>query len=235
MLEKAILESTIFYNFSRIFQQFSTVTSVDLNNTTENNNHITQERPVAKEIMTTTLKLKAIFYSIFQAPNPMMIQKSMRHADAFIDTDNNDYRIKREKNNESVRKSRAKNRVKLQECSSNVQELNRENVHLNKKLENLQSELHTLKGLFQHCFSFNLDNLSIKPSDIPTSTLNKIIMQNKSISKSTQQQQNSIENPIESTSKVLPMNDMDNYYVNQIKKAFSNIVKPDVNVNLVEK
>ena len=38
MLEKAILESTIFYNFSRIFQQFTTASSVDLsdNNTISN-------------------------------------------------------------------------------------------------------------------------------------------------------------------------------------------------------
>lgn len=244
MLEKAILESTIFYNFSRIFQQFSTATSVDLNNTTENKNthttalieDIKKEGPIAKEIMSTTLKFKAIFYSIFQSPNPMLIQKSMRHVDSFADTnDTNDYRIKREKNNESVRKSRAKNRVKLQECSSSVQDLNRENVQLNKKLDGLQSELYTLKGLFQHCFSFKLDNLSIKPSEIPTSTLHKIIMQNKGLGTSSTQQ-NYIEKPIESTSKTtLPMNDIDNHYVNQIKKALSNIVSPSANINPVSK
>lgn len=105
----------------------------------------------------------------------------MKHIDSTQLTNGEDefsseYRIRREKNNESVRKSRAKNRMKLQECASHVQELKRENNQLNKHLEGLQSELFTLKGLFQHCFSFNLNNLSIKPSEIPTSALYTIIM-----------------------------------------------------------
>lgn len=90
-----------------------------------------------------------------------------------------DYRIKREKNNESVRKSRAKNRVKLQECAVRVKELKTENVELNNKLSNLQTELFTLRGLFQYCFSFNSNQMQVKPSEIPTSSLYKIIMQNK--------------------------------------------------------
>lgn len=154
----------------------------------------------------------------------MLIQKSMRHVDAYEDTDN--YRLKREKNNESVRKSRAKNRVKLQECSSSVKALQMENVQLNQNLESLQSELQTLKGLFQHCFSFNLNNLAIKPSDIPTSTLYKIIMNNKAqTATATQEVPKSPEMP----SKSISLNDVDNYYVNQIKNALSNIVKTDLN------
>ena len=151
----------------------------------------------------------------------MLIQKSMRHVDAFEDTDN--YRIKREKNNESVRKSRAKNRVKLQECSTSVKALQMENVQLNQNLENLQGELQTLKGLFQHCFSFNLNNLAIKPSDIPTSTLYKIIMQNKS-----QTTKVTTKEVPKSTEISSSLNEVDNYYVNQIKNALSNIVKTDL-------
>lgn len=90
--------------------------------------------------------------------------------------DHSDYRRRREKNNESVRKSRAKNRMIVQECAQSVHELKQENNVLSKQLSTLQEELVTLKGLFQHCFSFNLNNLSIKPSDIPTSTLYNIIM-----------------------------------------------------------
>jgi hypothetical protein len=41
----------------------------------------------------------------------------MKHVNAFESEDKNEYRKKREKNNESVRKSRAKNRVKIQECA----------------------------------------------------------------------------------------------------------------------
>lgn len=230
MLEKAILESTIFYNFSRIFQQFTTASSVDLsdNNTISN----AEGRVEAKKNMTTALKLKAIFNAVFFAPNPMLIQKSMRHVDASFDSthnDTNEYRLKREKNNESVRKSRAKNRVKLQECSSSVKDLKLENIQLNDKLNRLQSELYTLKGLFQHCFTFDLNNLSIKPSDIPTSTLYKIIMQNKT-------QTTTLPNQTAPTqSSKLVMNDVDNYYVDQIKNALTDISKPDVYVNSIEK
>lgn len=90
-----------------------------------------------------------------------------------------EYRIKREKNNESVRKSRAKNRVKVQECALRVKELKDESVELNTKLVDLQSELSTLRSLFQYCFSFNTNQMPFKPSEVPTTTLYKIIMQNK--------------------------------------------------------
>jgi len=100
----------------------------------------------------------------------------MKHVDASTYDDSSDYRIRRERNNESVRKSRAKNRMKLQDCATQVQELKVENVQLNKTLDSLQSELFTLKGLFQHCFAYNLNNLPIKPSDVSTSTLYNIIM-----------------------------------------------------------
>jgi hypothetical protein len=145
---------------------------------------------------TTSLKLKTLWFSFFQPQNTYLIQKSMKSStldsNSSLTNSNDDssttttttasmprdgdYRRRREKNNESVRKSRAKNRQILQECASHVQELRKENVQLNSQLSTLQDELLTLKSLFQHCFSFNLNNLSIKPSDIPTSTLYKIIM-----------------------------------------------------------
>lgn len=194
-----------------------------------------------------SLKFKAVIYAIFQPSQPMLIQKSMRHVDAISLDSDAEYRLKREKNNESVRKSRAKNRVKLQECSMNVNELKHENVQLNKKLESLQSELYTLKGLFQHCFSFNLNSLSIKPSEIPTSTLYKIITQNKPVLMQTPPSSvasspvaNAAElkqEPVESGSqnKSLVLNEVDNYYVNQIKNALSNMVKPNVNMGPIDK
>lgn len=100
----------------------------------------------------------------------------MKSVDTSLSDDRDEYRRRREKNNESVRKSRAKNRMLVQECAQSVQELKNESTVLNKQLSTLQEELVTLKGLFQHCFSFNLNNLSIKPNDIPTSTLYNIIM-----------------------------------------------------------
>lgn len=269
MLEKAILESTIFYNFSRIYHQLTTsVTTVDLENTFDTSNtsagvvnnssqiSTTTSQQIANQIatkpkMSASLKFKAILYAIFQPSQPMLIQKSMRHVDAISlnDTDA-EYRLKREKNNESVRKSRAKNRVKLQECSMSVNELKSENVQLNRKLESLQSELYTLKGLFQHCFSFNLNNLSIKPSEIPTSTLTKIIMQNKPMMIQTppdtptssvasspiaELKQEPVDTTSSQSKQSLVLNEVDNYYVNQIKNALSNMVKPNVNMNPIEK
>ncbi|CAF0715407.1 unnamed protein product [Brachionus calyciflorus] len=131
---------------------------------------------------TMTMKLKSIWGSIFQAQNTYFISKSMKSMDSSSiassssNEDSSDYRIRREKNNESVRKSRAKNRMKLQECANQVNDLRLENVQLNNKLENLQKELNTLRGLFQHCYSFSQDNLSFEPSEIPTSTLYKLVM-----------------------------------------------------------
>lgn len=137
--------------------------------------------------VTMSMKLKSIWGSLFQAQNTFLIKKSMINTDScasgsLSDDSSKDYRIRREKNNESVRKSRAKNRIKLQECANHVQDLKIENTKLNKELDNLQTELHTLRDLFNHCFSFDPSNLDFKPSDVPTSTLYKLVMnQNTSI------------------------------------------------------
>ena len=189
------------------------------------------------------MKLKSLWCSFFQVQNTYMITKSIKHIDApslANEDDLNDYRIRREKNNESVRKSRAKNRVKLQECASHVQELRKENSMLNKHLDGLQAELLTLKGLFQHCFSFNLNNLAIKPSEIPTSALYKVIM------KKDLNSQEIVANPGFSlsehpstyernmnTSNNAANNKNDQFYIDQIKNALTNIVKQEKNSNIV--
>lgn len=119
-----------------------------------------------------------------------MIQKSMRHVDSNSSNasnsgdDNDDYRLKREKNNESVRKSRLKNRLKIQDCAARVQQLNAENYQLNKKLETLNLELVTLKNLFQHSISFNKFK-TFNPNEISTANLYKLIMKNDFDSSST--------------------------------------------------
>lgn len=131
---------------------------------------------------TMTMKFKSVLGSFFQAQNTFFISKSMKSMDtssiasSSSNEDSNDYRIKRERNNESVRKSRAKNRMRLQECANHVNELKQENVQLNCKLDSLQKELNTLRTLFQHCYSSNSENLSFKPNEIPTSTLYQLIM-----------------------------------------------------------
>lgn len=222
------------------------------------------------------MKLKSLWCSFFQVQNSYMITKSMKHLDAPLSNDEttsssgssgavlgiaaaaagtDDYRIRREKNNESVRKSRAKNRVKLQECASHVQELRKENTQLNKHLDGLNAELFTLKGLFQHCFSFNLNNLAIKPSEIPTSALYKIIMQteqNKQLSGAEMFAQSSASAlaasnevdmltpactppghhhnmgfSVSGSERHFDSNKNDQFYIDQIKNALTNIVKQD--------
>lgn len=177
------------------------------------------------------MKLKTIWSSFFQQ-NPLMIQKSMRHVDASFD-ETTEYRLRRDKNNESVKKSRAKNRAKLNECASHVQNLKMENKQLNKQLDGLQNELFTLRNLFQQCFSFNINNLPIKPSEIPTSTLYKIIMNKNATdavltqSNETTSRQTTPAIPLSnqaSSSNEVSFNETDKLYINQIKNAL-NVVK----------
>ncbi len=155
----------------------------------------------------------------------------MKHVKAYETNDLNEYRQRREKNNESVRKSRAKNRVKVQECAKIVSELKMENNQLNNKLSSLQSELITLKNLFQHCFSVDLNSLSIKPSEIPTSTLYKIIMNKTQMPTSLNSQLKSIELCKNKSEYNLDLNETDNFYINHIKKALVNIDATNKSVN----
>jgi len=187
--------------------------------------------------MNATIKLKTIWNAFFQSQNTNLVQKSMKHMNAYDSpADANDYRKKREKNNESVRKSRAKNRIKIQECAKVVAELRTENLQLNTRLTDLQSELLTLKGLFQHCFSFNLNSLSIKPSEVPTNTLYKMIMKTQppkpteAIINNTNNQLKLLDNSITSNNNnTVEYDEIDNFYINKIKNALTNITKSGAN------
>jgi len=229
------IESAIVTNFINKYQQLKLLAS----NLNIDNTLIEKKEENKERIMNASIKLKSIFNAFFQSQNTSLVQKSMKHVNAYdSNPDANEYRKKREKNNESVRKSRAKNRIKIQECAKVVAELRTENTQLNSKLANLQSELVTLKGLFQHCFSFNLSSLPIKPSDVPTSTLYKIIMKTEppksteAILNNTNSQLKFLDNSINTnatTTSKMEFNEIDNFYLNQIKNALSNITKPDIN------
>lgn len=190
------------------------------------------------------MKFKTLWCSLFQAQHTVTL-KQMKPVDnsTSYENDSNEYRLRREKNNESVRKSRAKNRIKLNECAGHVQNLKNENIQLNKTLNNLETELYTLKGLFQHCFSFDLNSLSFKPSDIPTSTLYKIIMNRKDV-KNSNFQSIRMQPAITAPSSIAAVssgsvsrksdssieakyNETDKFYINQIKNALSNLVKDE--------
>lgn len=212
------IESAIFINFINKYQQYKLLASqLNLEGFL-----LDKRKENEAKIMNTTIKLKSIWHAIFQSPSPL-VQKSMKHMNAYENNDSNEYRQRREKNNESVRKSRAKNRVKVQECAKVVAELKMENSQLNNKLSGLQSELITLKNLFQHCFSADLSKLSIKPSEIPTSTLYKIVMNKKQVPSILGSQLKNIELCKNKSEFNLDLNETDNFYVNHIKKALASI------------
>ncbi|KAK7578254.1 hypothetical protein V9T40_010459 [Parthenolecanium corni] len=69
---------------------------------------------------------------------------------AFVDTESSeeDYRQKRDKNNQAVKKSRVKSRQRTEETMERVQKLKTENDMLVEKIKILSKELGFLKDLF---------------------------------------------------------------------------------------
>lgn len=65
-----------------------------------------------------------------------------------LEDDNEDYRVKRERNNIAVRKSREKSRAKAMETQERVTNLKKENAELEMKVQLLSKELRLLKDLF---------------------------------------------------------------------------------------
>ena len=65
-----------------------------------------------------------------------------------MDKESDEYKLKRERNNIAVRKSRQKSKEKHVGLQKRVDELTTENTRLNKKVELLTKELTVLKSLF---------------------------------------------------------------------------------------
>ena len=66
-----------------------------------------------------------------------------------LDKGSDEYRRRREKNNEAVKKSRIKSKVKTAETQDQVNELVHENQLLNQKVASLSKEFELLKELYQ--------------------------------------------------------------------------------------
>ncbi|CAD5117268.1 unnamed protein product [Dimorphilus gyrociliatus] len=64
------------------------------------------------------------------------------------DKESNEYKMKRERNNIAVRKSRMKSRMKQKETNLRVEELKKENEELEERIKLLSKELGVLKDLF---------------------------------------------------------------------------------------
>nr|XP_005893980.2 PREDICTED: CCAAT/enhancer-binding protein alpha [Bos mutus] len=66
-----------------------------------------------------------------------------------VDKNSNEYRVRRERNNIAVRKSRDKAKQRNVETQQKVLELTSDNDRLRKRVEQLSRELDTLRGIFR--------------------------------------------------------------------------------------
>ncbi|KAI5088760.1 CCAAT/enhancer-binding protein alpha [Silurus meridionalis] len=71
--------------------------------------------------------------------------KSKKH----VDKNSSEYRLRRERNNVAVRKSRDKAKMRNAETQQKVIELSADNDRLRKRVEHLTRELETLRGIFR--------------------------------------------------------------------------------------
>lgn len=81
-----------------------------------------------------------------------------------------DYRKKRDKNNQAVKKSRVKSRMRTQETMQRVQKLKTENDMLEEKIKILSKELGFLKDLFL-AHAGSSQNVKFEGVDIDLETL----------------------------------------------------------------
>lgn len=66
-----------------------------------------------------------------------------------VDKNSTEYRLRRERNNIAVRKSRDKAKMRNVETQQKVIELSADNDRLRKRVEHLTRELETLRGIFR--------------------------------------------------------------------------------------
>lgn len=82
-----------------------------------------------------------------------------------LDKNSDEYRKRRERNNQAVKKSRNKSKIKTMQTLARVNELKKENEDLNQKIQILSKELTLLKELFRahvtgaHGSDINEENL----------------------------------------------------------------------------
>ncbi|KAM4622809.1 CCAAT/enhancer-binding protein beta [Discoglossus pictus] len=82
-------------------------------------------------------------------PNEARSKGGAKHSKKSLDKQSDEYKIRRERNNIAVRKSRDKAKIRNMETQHKVLELTAENERLQKKVEQLSRELSTLRNLFK--------------------------------------------------------------------------------------
>ncbi|KAJ0001709.1 hypothetical protein NQD34_001505 [Periophthalmus magnuspinnatus] len=78
-------------------------------------------------------------------PGKMLDRKTKKH----VDKSSPEYRLRRERNNVAVRKSRDKAKMRNLETQQKVVELSADNERLRRRVEHLTRELDTLRGIFR--------------------------------------------------------------------------------------
>jgi hypothetical protein len=83
--------------------------------------------------------------------------------------DENEYKLKRKRNNESVKQCRERDKLKMQKAREDVEKFKNENQTLKEKYEALEKELNLLKSLFNQNNSVTCNTLPIATNDMSTS------------------------------------------------------------------
>ena len=85
-----------------------------------------------------------------------------------LDKGSDEYRKRREKNNEAVKKSRIKSKAKTVETQDQVNQLIHENQLLNQKVASLTKEFELLKDLYQAHAKYAPSNEPVREIDLRT-------------------------------------------------------------------
>ena len=96
-------------------------------------------------VSTTTPVAKSTSNSRLKADSPL---KTSSRRNRSLDKNSEEYRLRRQRNNIAVRKSRDKAKIKQQEVENKVKTLSEENERRQKKVDLLTKELTVLKSLF---------------------------------------------------------------------------------------
>lgn len=96
-------------------------------------------------VSSSTPETKSASGSCLKADSPL---KTSGRRNRSLDKNSEEYRLRRQRNNIAVRKSRDKAKIKQQETENRVKALSEENERLQKKVDLLTKELTVLKSLF---------------------------------------------------------------------------------------
>lgn len=105
------------------------------------NDHYTES--TSSSIISNQYSPRSSSCSFDSAPTHSLVRR--KNGADLISKDSDEYRLRRERNNIAVRKSRSKSKFKFKETVDRLQQLEGENRHLTARVENLSQDLKYLK------------------------------------------------------------------------------------------